>query len=176
MSISRLAIDRRLFVTVAAIAGPATSLFAAARATSPGDPLSFISAVYKRTVKEGGGNFVYGEAANRSRYLTKSLVELWAKADAATPEGDEGPGGFDFLTDTNGMTIASFRAAPEKRDATSARIAVTLGYKEKDALHKGPPVLHCDLLIEDGAWKIDDIHAKEWELRKLLTDFIAVSK
>ena len=138
--------------------------------------MAFISAIYKRTVKEGGGDFVYGEAADRPHYLTKSIVALWAKADAATPEGDEGPGGFDFLTDTNGMTIASFRAAPEKRDATSARIAVTLGYKEKDALHKGPPVLHYDILIEDGAWKIDDIHAKGWELRKLLTDFIAVSK
>jgi hypothetical protein len=136
------------------------------------DPLAFINAIYRRAVKEGAGNFIWDDAKSRPQYMTKSLVALFAKTDAATPKGDEGPLDFDFPTDTNGLTLGSFKAALEKREAEKAIVAVTIGYKEKDPDAKTPHVLRYDLLLEDGHWRIDDTRSKDWTLRQILEQFL----
>ena len=172
-----LNIDRRgLLSRVAALAVALSAARALARPAAGESPLAFVSAIYRRAVKEGAGNFVWSEAADRPRFMTKSLVALFAKTDAATLEGDEGPGGFDYVTDTNGLTIASFKAALERQEGPKAVVAVTLGYKEKDVSRKKPVVLRYDLVVEDGQWKVDDIREEDWALRKLPTDFVVTQK
>jgi hypothetical protein len=58
------------------------------------DPVAIINAIYARVAKgkgDGGGGFVIENKAAKARYLSKALIELWAKADAHTPKGDVGP-------------------------------------------------------------------------------------
>ena len=172
-------IDRRCLIGAAGAAMLGAMLVsgaASAQTPSGEDPLAFITLIYQRAVKEGGGSFVWSEAKDRPRFMTKSLVALFAKTDAATPQGDEGPADFDVITDTNGFTIGSFKAAPEKREATKSVIAVTLGYKEKEAKRERPHILRYDLVLEDGHWRIDDIRAKDWTLRKILEQFLTEQK
>ena len=85
-----------------AIARPA--LAAAALAN---DPLSILTAIYTRAAKgkgDGGGAFVIENKAAKAKYLSKSLVALWAKADAHTPKGDVGPVDFDPVTNSQDRT------------------------------------------------------------------------
>lgn len=170
-------VERRLFlqgiVLIACASMPSLSM-ATPKKSPAGNPADVISAIYRRTIKDGGGNFVWQEAADRPHFLSKALVALWAKADALTPTG-EGPGGFDFITDTNGLTIGSFKSVLEKSDAERAVVAVTIGYKEKTAVDKGRHVLRYDLVREDAAWKVDNIKTTTWDLRRMLADYVATA-
>ena len=67
---------------------------AGAAQPSPNDPASIITAIYTRAAKgkgDGGGAFIIENDAAKAKYLSKSLVALWARADAHTPKGDVGP-------------------------------------------------------------------------------------
>src|ERR1700716_4574694 len=95
---------------------------------SPNDPLAIINAIYARAAKgrgDGGGAFIIESNAVKAKYLSKSLVELWAKADAHTPKGDVGPVDFDPVANSQEPDIKSFAVTSEKSDAATAVIAVT---------------------------------------------------
>jgi hypothetical protein len=80
-------ITRRLLIP-----GAATGLLAAAP-PSPDDPVAIINAIYARVARgngDGGGTFVIENKAARARYLSRSLADLWAKADARTRRGMPG--------------------------------------------------------------------------------------
>ena len=54
------------------------------------DPVAIVNAIYARVTKgkgDSGGNFVFETRAAKAKYLSKSLIELWAKADARTAKG-----------------------------------------------------------------------------------------
>lgn len=109
----------------------------------------------------------------RSDYLSQSLIELWTRANAAQPEDDElGPVEADIVTDTNGMMLGSYRAVVERADARSATIAVTLIYADA-APDQEPGLIRYELVAENAAWKIDDIHSASWDLRQMLENYIA---
>jgi hypothetical protein len=64
-------------------------------APSPADPAGIVIAIYTRAAKgkgDGGGAFIIENKTAKAKYLSKSLVELWAKADAHTPKGAIGGG------------------------------------------------------------------------------------
>ena len=64
---------------------------------APDDPVGIVTAIYTRAAKgkgDGGGGFVIENKAAKAKYLSKSLIALWAKADARTRKGDSGPVGF----------------------------------------------------------------------------------
>ena len=76
----------------------ATGLLAAAAlpysALAADDPAGILTAIYTRVANgkgDGGGTFVIQAKAARTKYLSNSLVALWAKADARTRKGDGGP-------------------------------------------------------------------------------------
>src|ERR1700710_1843024 len=79
---------------------------------SPNDPLAIVNAIYARAAKgkgNGGGAFIIENKAAKAKYLSKSLVDLWAKADAHTPKGDVGPVDFDPVTNSQEPDVKSFK-------------------------------------------------------------------
>ena len=123
-------ITRRSFVFTGA-----TGLFvtaaqgALADPPSPNDPVAIINSIYARAAKgkgDGGGAFIIENRTAKAKYLSKSLIALWAKADAHTPKGDVGPVDFDPVTNSQEPDVKSFAVTSEKSDAATAVIAVTI--------------------------------------------------
>src|SRR5580700_6142149 len=118
---------RKLFLlgaTVLIAAAPAQAAPAA-----PSDPVAIVNAIYARAAKgkgDGGGGFVIENKAAKAKYLSKSLVTLWAKADAHTPKGDVGLVDFDPVTNSQDPDVKSFKVEAEKLEADKALIAVTM--------------------------------------------------
>jgi hypothetical protein len=58
------------------------------------DPAGILTAIYTRAAKDkgdSGGAFVFENKAAKAKYLSKSLIALWAKADARTRKAMAGP-------------------------------------------------------------------------------------
>ena len=157
-----LSFNRRRFLA----AGMATLLGrgAAAAANAP-DPVAFITAIYRAAVKGKGPSWI--DKGERPRYLSKSLIVLWAKTDKKSA-GDGAVIDFDLVTSTNGLALTGFSLAVEKQDEKSATIAVTLVYKEGNPEPK-PTMVRYDLVREGGQWKVDDIRGGRWSARDMLT-------
>jgi hypothetical protein len=147
-----------------------------AQSPAPNDPVAIITAIYTRVAKgkgDGGGGFVVENKVAKTKYLSKSLVQLWAKADAHTPKDDVGPIDFDPVTNSQDPDVKSFKVDAEKLEADKALIAVTMtGHgaprKAKDQ------VVRYELMREGKDWKIDDIKGasdgEPWSIRAMLTD------
>ena len=173
-------ISRRTFVLSGAAlmtAAPfSISCPASAQSVGSNDPLAIVNALYTRASTgkgDSGGQFVWLEAKDRPRYLSKSLVALWAKADAHTPKGDEGPPGFDPVTNSQDPEVKSFTVATEARDSGTAVMAVTIKAASPRP-HAADETVRYDFVRDGGHWKIDDIRGtiddKPWSIRALLTD------
>jgi hypothetical protein len=137
---------------------------AAAAANAP-DPIAFITAIYRAAVKGEGPSWI--DKGERPRYLSKSLIALWAKTDKKSA-GDGAVIDFDLVSSTNGLTLTGFSLAVEKQDERSATIAATLVYKEGNPEPK-PTMVRYDLVREGGQWKIDEIRGGRWSARDMLT-------
>src|SRR5436309_9087218 len=82
-----------IFTATAGLVAAALSRRASAAPPAANDPVGIVTAIYTRAAKGkgdggGGGAFIIENKAAKAKYLSKSLVELWAKADAHTPKGD----------------------------------------------------------------------------------------
>ena len=149
------------------------------RAAPPADdPAGIITAIYSRVAKgkgDSGGNFVVDGKAARTKYLSKSLIALWAKADARTRKGDGGPVGFDPVTNSQDPDVKSFKVAAEKQEADKSSIAVTIESHQPDArANPADKTIRYDFVRDAGQWKIDDIKGsvdgQPWSIRALLVD------
>ena len=164
-------ISRRTFVLSGAVgAMAATKTFA--ETPSPNDPTAMLTAIYSRAAKgkgDGGGAFVIESKAAKVKYLSKSLVELWAKADAHTPKGDVGPVDFDPVTNSQEPDVKSFELRVEKPEAAKATLAVTItGHRTRKPSDQ---VVHYDFVREAGQWKIDIKGCSDgepWSIRAML--------
>ena len=155
----------------------AASLPASAQSAGSNDPLAIVNAIYTRASAgdgHSGGQFVWLEAKDRPRYLSKSLVALWAKADVNTPKGDEGPPGFDPVTNSQDPDVKSFEVKAEKQDADKAVISVTITGHRGARSKPGDNVIHYEFVRDGGNWKIDDIKGaidgEPWSIRTMLAD------
>src|SRR6476646_6492509 len=95
----------------------------------PEDPVGIVTAIYTRAAKgkgDGGGGFVIENKAAKAKYLSKSLIALWAKADAHTRKGDVGPVDFDPITNAQEPDVKSFKITADEVEADKAAIAVTI--------------------------------------------------
>ena len=141
------------------------------------DPAVIVTAIYARAAKgkgDAGGAFVI-EKVTRAKYLSKSLVALWAKADARTRKGDVGPVDFDPVTNSQDPDVKSFKVAAEKQGADTATVAVTIESHQRDArANAADKTIRYDFVHEAGQWKIDDIKSavdgSPWSVRALLVD------
>jgi hypothetical protein len=169
-------ITRRTFIVSGVallVAGPA--LGAAMRSAPPNDPIAIVNAIYRGTI-EGYDKerALWLDPNTRRGTLSKSLIALWAKADAKTQEGDSGPIDFDVTTNSQGMEVKSFTAKAESRDDNRATIVVTL--RAKGVWRRNSPqdnIVRYDFIREGGRWVIDDVRSTTdgtaWSLRSLLT-------
>ena len=166
-------LTRRSFIAASLLAA-ATPAFAQTAAAN--DPASILTAIYARAAKgkgDGGAGFVTENKAAKTRYLSKALVTLWAKADAHTPKGDVGPIDFDPVTNSQEPDVKSFKVDAEKTEADKATLAVTITGHRNDR-KPADQVVRYDFVREGGSWKIDDIKGSSdgeaWSIRKMLTD------
>jgi hypothetical protein len=148
-----------------------------ARAEPPAanDPVAIVTAIYTRAAKgEGGGGFVIENKAAKTKYLSKSLIELWAKADAHTPKGDVGPVDFDPVTNSQEPDVKSFKVDTEKLEADKAIIAVTITGRNTPPRRGADQVVRYEFVREADKWRIDDIKGasdgEPWSIRAMLAD------
>jgi hypothetical protein len=169
---------RRLIMGgVAGLFASAVSRRALAAPPAANDPVAMVNAIYARAAKgkgDGGGAFIIDSKAAKAKYLSGSLAELWARADAHTPKGDVGPVDFDPVTNSQEPDVKSFMAVAEKFDADRAVIAVTIAGRGKPRAKPADNIIRYTLVREDGAWKIDDIggssDGEPWSIRGMLAD------
>jgi hypothetical protein len=142
---------------------------------SPADPTGIVTAIYSRAAKgkgDGGGAFIIENKAAKARYLSKSLVALWAKADAHTPKGDVGPIDFDPVTNSQEPDVKSFKVATEKQEADKATLAVTIEGRNAPARKLADRTIRYEFVRDGAEWKIDDIKGasdgEPWSLRAML--------
>ena len=172
-------VTRRALIVSGAAGLLATALShrAFAATPSPADPADIITAIYTRAAKgkgSGGGAFIIENKAAKAKYLSKSLVELWAKADAHTPKGDVGPVDFDPVTNSQEPDVKSFTVSAEKQDADKAAIAVVITGRNAPARKPADQTIRYEFVRDAAEWKIDDIKGasdgEPWSIRDMLTD------
>lgn len=171
-------ITRRIALLAAAASlGPAALNHAPA--TAADDPAAILNAIYARVIKgkgDGGGTFVVNSKAAKSKYLSRSLIELWAKADARTAKGDGGPIGFDPVTNSQDPNVKSFQVAVEKSEADKAVLTVTIKAHGEQRKVRSDEVVRYEFVREAGLWKIDDIKGtvdgEAWSIRQLLVNYL----
>jgi hypothetical protein len=167
---------RALFLTgltgVVAHIVPRTALAAPPAANNP---LAIVNAIYARASRgkgDGGGAFIIESKAAKAKYLSKSLVQLWAQVDAHTPKDDVGPIDFDPVTNSQEPDVKSFKTVAEKLEADKDVIAVTItGHSApRKAADK---VIRYHFVRNGGQWKIDDISGSSdgeaWSVRDMLS-------
>lgn len=142
---------------------PAGTDFAAASSADP-QPAEILTGIYKEAVKGTTSDWL--EPERRGKYLSKSLMALWAKSDSKKPpEGEVGAIDFDLTTDTNAFELKGFEIKPKSRSESAAVLTVKLIYRER-----GPArVMTYDFIREDGRWRIDDFRGRGWTVREILT-------
>jgi hypothetical protein len=172
-------ITRRAFVLtgMASLFVTAVSRHALATPPSPNDPVAIINAIYARAAKgkgDGGGAFIIESKAAKAKYLSKSLVDLWAKADDHTPKGDVGPIDFDPVTNSQEPDVKSFKVVVEKLDADKAVIAVTIAGRGAARAKPADNLIRYNFVRDDGKWKINDISGasdgEAWSIRDMLAE------
>lgn len=139
------------------------------------DPAGIVSGIYARAAQgkgDAGGNFVVGNKVARSKYLSKSLAALWARADARTRKGEVGPVDFDPVTNSQDPDVKSFKVTAEKQEGEKATIAVTIEGHQGPRTKPADQTVRYDFVRDDGQWKIDDIRGfadgRPWSVRGML--------
>jgi hypothetical protein len=171
-------ITRRALISTA-IAGLSAALIerpALAETAASNDPVAILTAIYTRVAKgkgNSGGGFVIENKAAKVKYLSKSLIALWAKADGHTAKGDVGPVDFDPITNSQDPEVKSFKVTADKLEADKAAASVKITGREA---RKTPAdeTIHYEFVREGGAWKIDDIKGsadgEAWSIRGMLAE------
>ena len=176
--ITRRFISRRsiLFTGAAGLLAGIIPRQALAAPPAQNDPAGIITTIYTRVAKgkgDGGGAFVIENKAAKAKYLSKSLVDLWARADANTPKGDIGPIDFDPVTNSQEADVKSFKVVAEKLDTDKAVISVTITGRAARS-KASDEIIRYNFVRDDGKWKIDDISGtldgEAWSIRDILAE------
>jgi hypothetical protein len=167
-------IDRRIFLLATAVLAIPPAF---AQAPLPDDPIAFLTAIYARAAKgkgDSGGAFIFNTKAAKAKYLSTSLVTLWAQADAHTPKGDVGPIDFDPVTNSQEPDVKAFKISPEKIEGDHATVTVSFTSRHVKSGDQKDTLIRYDLVREASGWKIDDIkgttEGESWSIRNMLAD------
>jgi uncharacterized protein DUF3828 len=148
-----------------------------AEPASVSDPVAIVTAIYTGAAKgkgDGGGGFVYQDKAAKAKYLSKSLTELWARADKHTPKDEVGPVDFDPVTNSQDPDVGSFKVTSEKLEANGATVAATFTSRHTTRKSADDFTVRYDFVRDGAAWKIDDIRGssdgERWSIRAMLAN------
>ncbi len=160
----------RTVACIVLLIAPVATVSAAAAGADP-QPRQILTGIYKEAVKGTTSDWL--EPNRRGKYLSKSLLALWAKSDAKKPpKGEVGAIDFDLTTDTNALELKDFEIKVKSESDSAAVLAVKLIYREP-YVHKGaPPVMTYNFIREGGRWRIDNFGGREWTVREILTLWI----
>jgi len=138
------------------------------------DPFAILADIYRRE-QTGDYEGAFGlDPRERRVYLSKALIDLWARADARVEPGDAGPIDWDVTTNSQGMEVGGYRVAVASQGAARMSLIVTLTAKTP-WLRKSPEenVVRYHFIGENGRWVIDDIRGANDDadtgLKSLLT-------
>ncbi len=156
--------------TTGLLAGAITHRAAAVQ-SSANDPVTIITAIYTRAGKgDDGAAFVIENDAAKAKYLSKSLIALWARH---TSKGDVRPVDFDPATNSQEPDVKSFKVAAEKLESDKALIAVTITGRTARA-KPSDSIVRYNFVRDGGKWKIDDISGtfdgEAWSIRDILSE------
>jgi hypothetical protein len=145
------------------------------------DPAGIAKAIYAKVSAgkgDGGGQFLWLEAKERTKTFSKALVALWAKADAkAGEEEDMGPIDWDPFTASQDPMVKSFTVVVEKQDAKAATVAVTIVDPRGRRKLEADEVVRLDFVREGARWAIDDVRGavdgRAWSVKETLNACLA---
>ena len=122
-------------------------------------PQDILTGIYKDAVKGKAPSDWLLEPKRRGKYLSKSMMALWAKVDKKRQEED--PMDWDPTTDTNALELKDFVITTKNQSEAAAVLAVKMIYRD----YKGPtPVITYSFVREDGHWRIDEMRSPKWSL------------
>ena len=94
---------------------------------------------------------------------------LFPEADRLTPKGDEGPLGFDPVTNSQDPSVLHLSIDVESADAANTIVAASFD-GESDPKRN---LVRYIFVREDGAWRLDDMRGEEgddkWDLREVMS-------
>ena len=135
-------------------------------------PVDIVHSIYKGAA---GRQAAFGlDPAERHKYLSKSTVALWDKAEAVSnPNGDEvGAIDFDITTNTQGADVTSYSIVSNKVSGKTATVVVKLVLDNWIRNSPDDLIIRYDFVLEDGNWMIDDMSSttsgKRWTLLEIL--------
>ena len=157
---------------------PALAAYSAP-APSPTTP---ITAIYQRIVgtydakrrNTDNGFFIWRDDKSRRQHFSARTAKLWRDADRLTPKGDQGPLGFDPVTNSQDPLVRAFDVAVEKDDGGTATVVVHIADAPGPIAVTPATTIRYDMVRENGRWLIDDIRGaidSEWSVRQILGNY-----
>jgi hypothetical protein len=149
-------------------------------------PAAPVTAIYQRVVASfdangsnvENGTFITQDDKARRQYFSARTATLWREADRLTPQGDEGPLGFDPVTNSQDPLVRAFDTSIESQDAKAATVVARISDKSGPIAQASPrEVIRYDMVLERGRWLIDDIRGTidtAWSVRKIMADYVAL--
>jgi hypothetical protein len=160
-------------------------LLPALPALAANGPDAPVTAIYQRVVASydgkrnntDNGYFIWKSDKARRQYFSATTAKLWREADRLTPKGDEGPPGFDPVTNSQDPLLRAFDTTIERQDTKTATVLVRISEKPGPITQPVPrELIRYDMVLERGRWRIDDVRGtidSEWSLRKMLIRYNA---
>jgi hypothetical protein len=140
--------------------------------SAPPGPVAIVRSIYQGA---GAREMAFGlDPAERKRFLSKSTLALWEKAEAVSnPHGDEvGAVDFDIPTNSQGAELKSYSIVSSEIGPNRATVVVKVALDNWIRHSPEDDVLRYHFVLEDGRWMIADIagHAdgKPWTLLEIL--------
>jgi hypothetical protein len=153
-------LTRRVFLSGLSMLVPAAPSRAAPQPKPVRDPAAIVAEIYDPKREE-----IYGAAfglnvAERRKYLSRTLIGLWARADKkANPTGkDAGPIDWDVTTNSQGLEVGSYTLEVARQDDNRVELKATI--EAKTPWTRNSPdenIIRFHFIREAARWVIDDV-------------------
>jgi hypothetical protein len=161
------------------LAGPGSTMILAPcmRAAWAADtPKDIVEKLYSQAAaKKGGWDSPLLKSSVRGHVFSKPLSRAWNAADARNRKGDVGWLDFDIMSNSQDPSVNGLRINVTAGGAANSTIAAAFRF-DTDPKSDVTQVFY-DFVLEDGAWKIDDIRGgtggDQWSAREMAQNAIA---
>ena len=155
---------RRRLLIAALVAAPLS------RARATDSPKDIVEGLYRSAArKKGEWDDPIFKAPARQRLFSKALLAAWTAADAHNKADEVGWLDFDPISNSQDPDVNDLRVTVLREDAskTSIQAAFRVAPDPKSRVDR----VVFEFMLEDGAWKLDDIagnpNGDRWSIRTL---------